>query len=183
MPKTNAELFIEYLTATFGQEDTILQEKADDGGPPIAVFVYEGCPEPGMITGITYGLSVRAYPDWKLARPEMVISMESTSRSWPSAALGLTSYFASKKRFCYGDIFTVDGSLADDSEMDAALIFAQSLLDPVDAALEVDGYKIHLSQYYPMYRSEVGLYDRIGLKSFWHHPQFGIYDPKRPRIE
>ena len=133
MPKSNAGIFLDYLTATFGQEDGIISEKAADGGPAIAVFIYENCPEDGMITGITYGLSARAYPEWTLSRPEMVISMESDSRSWPSAALGLTSYFASKKRFRYGDVFTVDGPLADDTEMDAALIFAQSILDPADA--------------------------------------------------
>jgi hypothetical protein len=183
MPKSNAELFIDYLTATCGKEDKILQEPAADGGPPIAVFVYENCPEPGMTTGITYGLSARPYPDWTQSRPEMVISMESSSHTWPFVALGLTAHFASKKRFCYGDVFTVDGPLAEDTEMDAVLIFAQSILDPADASVQLSGYRVHLSQYFPFYRSEMALYERIGLEAFWKHPQFGIYNPKRPRIE
>jgi hypothetical protein len=180
---SNVELFLNHLTAVCGQEDRILQEPTADGGPPISVFVYKNCPGPGMITGITYGLSERSYPGWTQSRPEMVISMESTSLSWPSAALGLTAYFASKKRFCYGDVFTVDGPLAEGTEMDAVLIFAQSVLDPADASVQLSGYKVHLSQYFPFYRSEVDLYDRLGLEAFWKHPKFGIYDPKRPRIE
>ncbi len=113
----------------------------------------------------------------------MVISMESKSLSWPSAALGLTAYFASKKRFQYGDVFTVDGPLADDTSMDATLIFAQSILEPRLATVQLRDYRVTLSQFYPFYRSEIPLYDRLGLEAFWKHPQFGIYDPKRQPIE
>ena len=183
MPKTNAEMFLDYLTKTFGQEDQILSESAEDGGPRISIFIYRACPEDGMITGVTYGLSHRDHPDWKVSRPELVISMESDSLSWPSAALGLVAYFASKKRFCYGDVFTVDGPLAEDTAMDATLIFAQSILDPPDAQVQLRDYKVTLSQFYPLYRSEIPLYDELGLEKFWHHPGFGIYDPRRPRIQ
>ncbi|HYF34680.1 MAG TPA: suppressor of fused domain protein [Prosthecobacter sp.] len=183
MPKSNAELFIDFLTVTFGEEDKILTEPAADGGPPISVFIYDNCPEAGMITGITYGLSVRANPAWTHSRPEMIISMESSSHTWPFAALSLTAHFASKKRFRYGDVFTVDGSLTEDTDMDAMLIFSPSILDPASASIQLSGYRVHLSQYYPFYRSEFDLYERIGLEAFWKHPQFAIYHPKRPRIE
>ena len=112
----------------------------------------------------------------------MVISMKSKSLSWPSAALRLTAYFAGKKRFRYGDIFTVDGPLADDTSMDAVLIFAQSILDPELATVQLSDYRVTLSQFYPFYRNEIPLYDRLGLERFWDHPGFGINDPNRPPI-
>jgi len=182
MPKTDSELFIDYLTETFGHEDHIFVEPACDGGPRISVFVYRDCPEPGMITGITYGLSLRAHPEWTLSRPEMVISIESSNIEWPQVALGFASWFASEKRFRYGDIFTVDGSLTSDTQMDAVLIFAQSILDSEDAVVQLNDYRVTLSQFYPIHRSEIPLYEKIGLEAFWHHPGFGMYDPKRPPI-
>lgn len=183
MPKSNAELYTEYLSATFGEERRIFMEDGVDGGPPISVFVYEDCPEPGMITGVTYGLSLVANPIWTHSRPEMVVSIESSNLSWPRVAANLTAYFALKKRFSYGDVFTVDGPLIDDTEMDAFLIFAQSILDPEYASVELPDYRIHLSQFYPLYRTEIELYERIGLHEFWNHPGFGMYDPRRPRIQ
>jgi hypothetical protein len=183
MSKSNAERYLEYLSTTFGEESQILREEGIDGGPPIAIFVYEDCPDPGMITGVTYGLSLVANPVWTRSRPEMVISIESASLSWPSVAANLTAYFALKKRFSYGDVFTVDGPLTNDTEMDAFLIFAQSVLDPEHASVDLPDYRVHLSQFYPFYRTEIELYDRIGLEAFWKHPGFGMYDPKRPRIQ
>ena len=183
MPKSNAEHYVDYLDETFGEETCILREDGVDGGPPISIFVYENIPEEGMMTGVTYGLSLVANPVWTRSRPEMIISMESTSRSWPGVAANLTAYFSLKKRFSYGDVFTVDGPLTEDTEMDAMLIFAQSILDPENAAVDLPDYRIHLSQFYPFYRSEIELYRRIGLEAFWKHPDFGMYDPKRSRIQ
>ena len=91
MAKNNAEHYLEYLTATFGEESRILREDGVDGGPPVSIFVYEGAPEPGMITGVTFGLSLVANPVWTQSRPEMLISMESGSLDWPSVAANLTA--------------------------------------------------------------------------------------------
>ena len=117
-----------------------------------------------------------------MSRPKTVISMKSKSLSWPSAALGLTAYFVSKKRFRYGDVFTVDGPLADDTSMDATLIFAQSILDPALATVQLRDYRVTLSQFYPLYSSEIPLYDRLGLERFGNHPGIGTCDPHRPPI-
>jgi hypothetical protein len=183
MPKSNAEIFLDYLTDTFGQEETILVEEAADGGPRISMFVYRDLPEEGMITGVTYGLSLRAYPGWTASRPEMMISMESSDIAWLEAALGFTASFAGEKRFRYGDVFSCDGPLASDTQMDAVLIFGQSLLEVENAKIQLDGYSVHLSEFYPIYRSELPLYEELGLQEFWKHPGFGIYKPGRPRIQ
>lgn len=183
MSNYNFKQFLDYITRTFGQEDTILLEAAADGGPPVCVFVYHDFPQAGRITGITFGLSTRNYVGWVLSRPEMVISMDSKSLSWPAAALGLTALFAGKKRFRDGDVFTVDKPLADDTSMDAALIYDQSILAPALATVGLRDYRVTLSQFYPIYRSEISLYDRLGPGGFWEHPGFDISDPSRPPIE
>lgn len=179
---TNAELFVQWLDRTFGEEDTILQHECPSGGPPVSVFVYRSIPEAGMITGVTYGLSTYDHPDWKLSRPELIVSLETTNKSWAYAAAFFAAEFRGKKRFCYGDVFTTDAPLADDTKMDAFLIFAQSLFDPEDAVVQLNDYKVTLSQLYPIYRSEISVYEEIGLKNLWHHKDFGIYDPRREPI-
>lgn len=176
---TNAEIYLDFLTKTFGHEDGIYKQEAPDGGPSISVFVYHDAPEPGMITGVTYGLSLNAYPDWKLGRPEMIVSVESADIAWPLAAAYFAAEFRGKKRFCYGDVFTTDAPLAGDTEMDGFLVFAQSILEKDYASVNLDGYKVHLSQMYPIYRRELKLYSEIGLEAFWKHPGFDIYNPER----
>ena len=136
-----------------------------------------------MITGVTYGLSRFAHPDWKLSRPEMIISMETEDQIWAWTAAYFCAEFLGEKRFCWGDIFTTDGPLASDTEMDGLLIFAQSILDPKVQSIQLNDYKVHLSQFYPIYKSELALYSKIGLEAFWKHKDFSMYDPKRKSIQ
>ena len=62
------------------------------------------------------------------------------------------------------------------------LIFAQSILDAEVEKVELNDYAVHFSQFYPIYRSELPLYEKIGLEKFWNHEGFTMYDPKRPPI-
>lgn len=178
----NHEIFLQYLDDTFGTEDEIHQAEAMDGGPPVSVFVYYDIPEEGMITGVTYGLSAASHPAWKVARPEMVISVSSEDVGWPCAAATMVAHFRGQKSFSYGDVFATDLPLAEDSQMDTLLVFAQSILEPDYATLQVDDYRIVLAQFYPIYKSELDLYQRIGLERFWKHQGFDMYDVRRPPI-
>ena len=180
---TDAERFLGHLQDVFGKEDAIHSAEASDGLPPVSAFVYRNIPEAGMITGVTYGLSLCSLPAWKLARPEMIISVKSESIDWPLAAATFAAAFRGKKAFSYGDVFTTDLPLADDSKMDGFLIFAQSILDSAVETVQLANYKIHFSQFYPIYKSEVGVYESIGLKVFWHHKHFDMYDIQRRRIK
>lgn len=177
MPKEH-EIYIDYLTNTFGQEDDIFKHDAPDGGPPVSVFVYRDAPSPGMITGVTYGLSWCDHPDWKLARPELIVSVHSSDTAWPLAAAYFAAEFRGQKRFCYGDVFTTDAPLSGDTQMDGFLLFAQSVLETGES-VNLGRYKVHLSQLYPIYRSELKLYEQLGLEGFWKHPDFDIGNVRR----
>jgi hypothetical protein len=74
---------------------------------------------------------------------------------------GLTAYFAGKKRFRYGDVFTTEGPLTSETEMDGVLIFAQSLLDREAATVQLLDCCVTLYQYYPIHRSEIPIYDKL----------------------
>jgi hypothetical protein len=179
---SNAELFIAHLESIFGQEDAIHKADAKDGGPPVSVFVYKNVPEEGMITGVTYGLSLCTLPAWKLARPEMIVSVQSQDIGWPCAAATFVATFRGEKRFCYGDVFTTDAPLVADTQMDGFLIFAQSILPQEMVTVQMSGYTVHFSQFYPIYREELPVYEKIGLEAFWKHKGFDMYDISRKPI-
>ena len=182
MPK-NHEIFLRHIEEIFGTADLIKKHDSPRGGIPVSVFICRDIPEKGMVTGITYGLSQYPHPDWKMSRPEMIISVESEDVMWGWVAAYFCAEFRGEKRFCYGDVFSTEKPLASDTKMDGLLIFAQSILDPKMQSLELNDYKIHFGQFYPIYRSELEIYRKIGLERFWKHEGFAMYDPKRPPIE
>jgi Suppressor of fused protein (SUFU) len=162
----NHEIFLSYLEQTFGTDYVIKKHESAETGAFVSVFIYRDMPEPGMVTGITYGLSRYAHPEWRFARPEMILSVESTDEMWPLAAAYFCAEFLGKKRFSYGDVFTTDSPLASDTQMDGLLIFAQSILEPGFESVQLNDCKVHLSQFYPIYRSELEVYRKIGLERF-----------------
>lgn len=176
------ELFRAHLQKVFGPEHSIRKMEASDGGPPVHVFVYRDTPEPGMITGVTYGLSWHAHPEWKFSRPEMIIAMNSPDEAWAFAAGFFAASFRGEKRFSYGDVFTTEVPLAGDTQMDGVLIFAQSILDASVESVQLNDCKVHFSQFYPIHRAELPLYERIGLEQFWKHKGFAMYEPGRRPI-
>jgi hypothetical protein len=178
----NHEIFVKHLQTIFGEESEIHKAKVSDNRLPVSVFIYKNIPEVGMITGITYGLSLYPFPDWKYGRPEIIISVKSLDIGWPCATATFVADFRGKKRFSYGDVFTTDVPLVSDSKMDGFLIFAQSILDTNLQTVQTNDYKIHFSQFYPIYRSELKIYEKIGLERFWKHPGFDMYDIKRKPI-
>lgn len=179
---TDAEIFVAHLQSVFGEEDAIHQGEALDGGPPIAVFVYHDIPAQGMITGVTYGLSLCDYPAWNFSRPEMIVSVNSDKIDWPCAAATFVGSFRGQKPFKYGDVFATDVPLASDTTMSGFLVFAQSILDEDVVSVQLSKYKIHFSQLYPIYKEEISTYNRLGLEEFWHHSDFDMYDISRKPI-
>ena len=153
--------------------------------PGVTSFVYKNIPEEGMITGLTYGLSLVNHQDWKYGRPELMISVESNDIAWGQ----VVGYLANKLRgdcpFSYGNTINFREKVSDDSEMDAFLIFAPSILDKEDFLNTNIGadYKINLKGVYPIYSSEIQLISEWGLEKFWHHPDFDMYNVKRKPIE
>jgi hypothetical protein len=179
---SNAELFIDHLQSVFGEEDAIYKADASDGGAPVSVFVYSDVPEEGMITGVTYGLSLCPFPAWEFSRPEMIVAVESLDLAWPCAAATFAALFRGKKTFQYGDVFTTDYPLAPDTKMDGFLVFAQSILDDEFVSVQLNDYKVHFSQFYPIHRKELPVYEKIGLEAFWKHKGFDMYDVARTPI-
>ncbi|SNC59875.1 Suppressor of fused protein (SUFU) [Hymenobacter gelipurpurascens] len=180
------EKYLEHLDRIFQIEPEFYPERTlIEGLYGVTSIVYRDIPEPGMVTGITFGLSLLDHPEWQLSRPELCISVESDDTSWARVAGYLANQGRGKLGFCYGDTINFRAQIADDSEMDAFLIFAPAILDSQDY-LNIDigqEYKINVAGLFPIYSSEIGVCHEMGFEKFWHHPDFDMYDVKRKRIQ
>ncbi len=170
------------LEERFGKVDSINTIQCEDKTkPPIEVFFFQVLPE-NCLTAITCGLSNANMKEWKFGKPEIVLTLETTDKAWGLAAGYFVSSFFNKKLFRYGDLFTLDSPLSDESKMSGFFIFAPSFLPPEDARFELSDRIINLVGMYPLYPEEVELYTKIGLEKFWHLDGFDMYGVQRKNL-
>ena len=180
----NAELFLAHLDELTGGREPEIQkiESTHDGLRSVFVFAYPDWPQPGVITGFTFGLSEANHPDWKLGRPELMISVESTDRAW-TYAIG---YMAERLRgdcpFCYGLTINFRAEISDESKLDAFLIFGPPHLDATQKSVELNDFTCHIAGMWPMYSSEFDIYNELGLEQFWHHDEWDPMNVTRAPI-
>ncbi len=184
--KTPVEKFMAHLDRIFQTEPEYYKEESEtDGIAGVTSIVYKDIPEKGMITGITYGLSLGNHPDWKLGRPELIITVDSKDTSWAQVAGYLANSLRGHCPFSYSNTINFRKKISDESEMDAFLMFAPSILDKKDFA-NIDiglNYKINIAGLYPIYASEMEYINKNGLEKFWKHPNFDMYNVNRKRIK
>lgn len=184
--KTPVEKFMAHLDRIFQTEPEYYKEESEtDGIAGVTSIVYKDIPEKGMITGITYGLSLGNHPDWKLGRPELIITVDSKDASWAQVAGYLANSLRGNCPFSYSNTINFGEKISDESEMDAFLVFAPSILDKKDFAnIDVGlNYKINIAGLYPIYAPEMEYIDKNGLEKFWKHPNFDMYNVNRKRIK
>ncbi len=177
----NAECFVRHLDRLTGRSEDVIRkiESSDRSLPDVAVFVYKNWPEEGFITGFTLGLSAAAHPDWKLGRPELMIAVESNDEAWTFAIGFMAERLRGKGPFCYGNTINFHAKVSDESELDAFLIFAPPFLDKEQMAVQLKDFRCNIAGMYPMYSSEFGLYEELGLDRFWKRPDWDPFNVKR----
>lgn len=184
-PTTPIERYLQHLNNIFQKEPEFYKnDSLIDNFPGVTSIVYKDIPEKGYTTAFTYGLSLINHAEWKSGRPELCISVKSSNLNWGQ----IVGFIANKLRgecpFSYGQTINFRENISDDSEMDAFFIFAPSTLDKqdylyIDIGLE---YTINIAGLYPIYSDELEVYEHIGIKAFWHHPNFDNYSINRKRI-
>jgi hypothetical protein len=186
-PKHRAEKFLEYLDSlSGGVEPTFYPlDSLIAGAPPITCIVYDDLPEPGMLTGITFGLSEAEHPDWKISRPELTITVRSRDHRWALAVAEMANQLRGKCPFIYGNVIDFGCQISQESDMSAFFVFAPGSLDRA-AYLDIEAHapwKLSLAGMYPIYDSERAKIHDWGLDKFWHHPNFDMYNVKRAKVE
>lgn len=186
MSKSIAERYLDHLDRIFQQEPLFYQEDSlVEGVPGVTSIVYTDIPEKGYTTAFTYGLSLIKHDDWKLGRPELCISVESSNVNWGKVAGFIANKLRGEFPFSYGQTINLGEPISPDSEMDAFFVFAPGTLEKEDY-LNIDigaDYKISIAGLYPMYSDELELYKEMGLEQFWHHPGFDNYSVTREKIK
>lgn len=178
--------FLEHLDSVFQAEPKFFPfESKIPGAPKVVAMVYRDVPEPEHITGVTYGLSEVTHADWRLGRPELIISVKSTDIAWPLAVAEMANQLRGRCPFCYGDVINFGETVSDESDMSAFFVFAPSILVRDDFLnIDVGGPQpINIAGMYPIYDSERATLAELGLERFWQHPNFDLYDVRRPKVQ
>lgn len=184
--KSPIEKYLDHLDRIFQVEPKFFpNDSLNPSLKGVTSIVYQDIPESGMITGVTYGLSLDKHPDWKFGRPELLISVKSEDIAWGQVAGFLANKFRGDCPFCYGNKINFREKISDYSEMDAFFVFVPPILEKpdflnIDIGLE---YKINIAGLYPIYASEMEIINKLGLEKFWHHPNFDLYNVNRMRIK
>ena len=180
-----AELYMQHLYKVFQRDPLLFKiDSKKEDVPGVTAIAYPDVPQKGFTTGLTYGLSIGVHPDWKYGKPELCITVKSENMAWPHAAAFIACQLRGYHPFGYGQTINFRESIGPDSDMDAFFIYTPGILGKADY-LGIDigtGFKINIAGLYPMYSSELELYNEIGLDRFWHHPDFDLYNVNRKRI-
>ena len=173
---TRVERYLAHLDRlSGGVEPRFYPVDLPGGGPhKITNIVYRDLPEPGMLTGLTYGLSTADNEQWRLGRPELCISMASEDEHWAHAVGYLASSLIHECSFAYGDTIDFGERIARDTTMTAFVVFAPVVMDRADY-LNVLGAPegadpqdvINIAGMYPIHDSERLFIKAEGLEKFW----------------
>ena len=184
--KTPVERYLAQLDRMFQKGPQFYPvESSDPALSSVTNIVYSGIPEKNMTTALTYGLSLAEHPDWKQGRLELILTVESTDDAWKTVAGYVAERLRGNCPFSYSNTINFGEKIADDSDMDAFLVFAPGILERKDF-LDIDvgcDYHLNLVGLYPIYASEMKLIDEWGLKKFWHHPDWDLFSVRRSPIE
>lgn len=179
---TIREEWLNELESRFGEITYIHKIGCEDKAKPeIYVFFFENLPEESL-TAITFGLSNANIPEWKYGKPELILTLDTNDKAWGLAMGYFVSSFFNERKFEYGSLFMMDEKISDESEMRGFFIFAPSFLSQDEATFSLADRTVHLSGMYPIYKEEVEVIKEIGLKEFWNHENFDMYNVKRKKI-
>jgi hypothetical protein len=179
-----AEQYIAALAARYGEPDSVAAVESDNTEMGMVLAIsYPGYPQPELLTGFTCGLSAAEHSDWKDAKPELVITVQSTEADWVYAIAYLAEWQREKHPFAPGSLFHYGKPIAADSAMRSFLIF-----EPVGkenstfAPLLLPNDRISLMMAYPLYEGEVSLIQKIGIRKFMGLPEYDFFSVNRPDL-
>jgi hypothetical protein len=180
---TRVELFLAHLDRLSGGVEPRFfpLRSTHPAMPGVTVIVYDDLPGPGMVTGVTYGVSVASPPAWRLGKPELCISVRCSDLSWPRAVGHIAETQRGTNPFRYGDTIIFGETIAPGSSVTAFAIFAPAVLGRPDyTGIDVrNALPVNIAGLYPIHESERRYLHAHGLKAFWDL-DWDPYDTNRP---
>jgi Suppressor of fused protein (SUFU) len=172
--KSRAERFLDRIAELAGGREPHIHAVPDTRPevhlPQVFAFAFQDTPEPGLITGFTFGLSQARHPDWRLGRPELAITVESNDVGWPIAIGLMAERLRGECPFSYGNTINIGEPITDETRMTAFVVFGPAFPVENDASrIDVgDDLPIFLTGCYPIHQSEMDFITRRGLEAFWN---------------
>jgi hypothetical protein len=149
----------------------------------VAVGVYDDVPEPGHVTGFSFGLSGANHREWIDSRPELIISVKSIDHAWALCMGEIVKNYREESLFSYGTILHFREIVADDSRMTSFLIFECTLLKGEQHRVVLPDRTINWSQMYPVYESEAAIVRQVGAERFFWELGVDFYDVHRQPVQ
>ncbi len=184
LPPTRAERYLAHLDRLTGDAEPTITgfPSSDPALPGVTVMTYRDLPEPGMLTALTYGLSLGRHPDWRHRRPELCLTLRTDDDRWALAMGALAAQLRGSCPFAYGDTIDYGGPVTEGSPLSAFVVFAPAALAREDfLGLEVgEGDVVDIAGLYPVHASERAQIREHGLEQFWTATEWDPYDVQRP---
>jgi hypothetical protein len=177
--------FLEFCERNFSAKvGSIHVLPSSKGGlPDISTFTWHNCPEPGLMTVVSYGLSLMRKKEWIKGRPELMLRLETKDEAWGFAVAAFIELFREEKTFQYQTILTTDEPVVSGTQMRGFFTFAPPLAGSEEMTFSsTESLPIHLTGFYPIYLEERDLLPRIGLEAFWHHDSYDPISITRPNL-
>ena len=135
--------------------------------PFVAAFAFQDTPEPGLITGFTYGLSLAGHPLWRFGTKELAITVASSKVEWPISIGIVAERLRGECPFEYGNTVSIGEAITDDTQMTGFVMFAPSFPEDPNDEIDVgDAVPVGLTGCYPIYASERDFITRHGFEEF-----------------
>lgn len=194
---SRAERYLSHLDGLAGEKepDFYKLDSTKDDPEGMTALVYRDLPEPGHLTGLTYGLSLGEHPDWRHGKPELCICVQSDDVAWPLAMAYLAESLRGDCPFDYGSTIAFGERVSEESAMTSFVIFAPVVLDREDY-LNINlgggaadngranghggpGDIVNIAGCYPIHDVELQYIQDNGLEAFWEL-DWDPYDVTRP---
>jgi len=183
MMKSDARAFADAISALLGPHDAIrVVHPTRAGLLPVCCFVFNNRPESGLMTAVTYGLSLSEHPAWGTEKPELILCVRSTDDEWGLSIASFAERLRGDESFDEGSILTGNTPLSSESEMDGFLLDEPQLADCEAGRIALPTRAVRLRGAYPIYECETDLIRKIGGKQFLEKPGADFRDVQRDHI-
>jgi hypothetical protein len=179
--------YLEQLLLITGKKPTEVHEiaPAKPEGGRVRAVVYADTPEPGYVTGFSYGLSLVRHPEWTSNGRELVITVRSDDIGWASVPAETAAALRGMCAYAYGQAIGYMKPYVESSEMssivvaDPAVRWSSGPVDLSPAEIGRTGQDlVDLVGVYPVYASERDFVYAKGFDALWRL-EWDRFDPLR----
>ncbi|MEU0671282.1 suppressor of fused domain protein [Streptomyces sp. NPDC006172] len=181
--------YCELLSALTGVEPVISDvEPRVRGDGPVRAISYIGTPEPGYVTGFTYGLSLSSHPDWGTKGRELCVTVRSGDVEWSQVPARVVAALRGICPFNPGQVLGYKEPYVADSSMNS-IVLAEPAVELGSGPLNLGDIEggarmldlVEVVGAYPIHSSEREFAYSHGFDALWSLA-WDRFDPARAPV-